>query len=48
MTHRVTPIPIARQMSATHHLPRRIGCAPGSTEARPVNIALVSFLPRSR
>jgi hypothetical protein len=44
----VTPIPIARQISAAHHFPRRIGGVPGSITARPVIIGFVSFRPRNR
>ena len=41
MIQRVTPMPMARQISATHHLPGFIGSTAGSSLDVPVTIALV-------
>jgi hypothetical protein len=48
MIQRVMPIPIARQMSAAHHLPGRIGSDPGTAADLPVIIGKVSLRPRNR
>jgi hypothetical protein len=48
MIQRVAPIPAARQITATHHLPGRIGPMPGSSLLRPVIIGPVRRLPRNR
>ena len=47
MIQRVMAIPMARQISATHHFPGRIGSV-RLDPARPVIIGSVSFCPRSR
>ena len=44
MIQRVIAIPAARQISATHHLPGRIGSIPGSSVARPVIIGIGQLL----